>query len=216
MLSVRSGVLRAMVMPFALVAALALTRSASAQTTTGVISGTVVDPQGAVVPGATVTVTNEATNDTRTATTDSERGSFQVTGLNPGTYSVSVTLQGFRKFERKGVVVSSSERVSIGSVALLVGGLEDLVSVTATGTHVNTEETQHGGVITRTQIEQIQVLGRDVTSLMRLLPGVRYRRRSTRWAAGSAWTCRPSAACRPIGARSSLTASSPTKWATAA
>ena len=43
----------------------------------------------------------------------------------------------------------------------------------ATGTHVNTE-TQHGGVITRTQIEQIQVLGRDVTSLMRLLPGVRY------------------------------------------
>ena len=44
----------------------------------------------------------------------------------------------------------------------------------ATGSHVNTEETQHGGVITRTQIEQIQVLGRDVTSLMRLLPGVRY------------------------------------------
>jgi len=174
MLSVRSGILRAVVLPFALLAALALSRTASAQTTTGVISGTVVDPQGGVVPGATVTVTNEATNDARTTTTDGERGSFQVTGLTPATYSVTVTLQGFRKFERKGVVVSSSERVSIGSVALVVGGLEDLVSVTATGTHVNTEETQHGGVITRTQIEQIQVLGRDVTSLMRLLPGVRY------------------------------------------
>ena len=144
MLSVRSGVLRAVVLPLALLAALALSRTASAQTTTGVISGTVIDPQGGVVPGATVTVTNEATNDARTATTDGERGFFQVTGLTPGTYSVNVTLQGFRKFERKGVVVSSSERVSIGSVALIVGGLEDVVSVTATGTHVNTEESQHG------------------------------------------------------------------------
>src|SRR5207344_1864526 len=139
----RCGILRAAVIPVVLVTALALTRSASAQTTTGVISGTVVDPDGKIVPGATVTVTNEATNDSRTATTDGERGAFQVTGLNPGVYSVSVKLQGFRTFERKGVVVSSSERVSIGSVALVVGGVQDVVSVTATGTHVNTEETQH-------------------------------------------------------------------------
>jgi hypothetical protein len=174
MFSVRSGLLRALVMPVALVAALLLPRSASAQTTTGVISGTVVDPQGQVVPGATVTVTNEATTDARTATTDAERGSFQVTGLTPGTYTVRVALQGFGAFERKGVVVSSSERVSIGNVALVVGNISDTITVEARGTQVNTEETQHGGVITRTQIEQIQVLGRDVTSLMRLLPGVRY------------------------------------------
>ena len=72
------------------------------------------------------------------------------------------------------MVLSSSERVSVGTIALEVGGLGETVTVEATGSHVNTTETQHGGVITRTQIEQIQVLGRDVTSLMRLLPGVRY------------------------------------------
>ncbi len=148
--------------------------AASAQTTTGSISGTVVDPQGQVVPGATVTVMHEGTNETRVTTTDTERGTFQVTSLAPGTYTVRVELQGFGTFERKGVVVSSSERVSVGTIRMTVGGLEDTVTVQATGAHVNTEETQHGGVITRTQIEQIQVLGRDVTSLMRLLPGVRY------------------------------------------
>jgi hypothetical protein len=148
--------------------------SASAQTTTGSILGTVVDPQGQIVPGATVTVIDERTNEARVTTSDVERGTFQITSLAPGTYTVRVELQGFNKFERKGVVVSSSDRVSVGSIQMSVGGLEDTVTVQATGSHVNTEETQHGGVITRTQIEQVQVLGRDVTSLMRILPGVRY------------------------------------------
>jgi hypothetical protein len=174
MLSVRSGCLRALVFLFAFAAAFALPRSASAQTTTGSISGSVADPQGQAVPGALVTVIHEGTNEIRSTNTDAERGTFQVTSLAPGTYTVRVELEGFSAFERKGVVVSSSDRVSVGSLRLAVGGLKDTVTVEATGAHVNTEETQHGGVITRTQIEQIQVLGRDVTSLMRLLPGVRY------------------------------------------
>ena len=103
-----------------------------------------------------------------------DRGDFQVTNLPPGRYTVRVELASFRAYERKNVVLSSSERVSVGTIALEVGGLGETVTVEATGSHVNTTETQHGGVITRTQIEQIQVLGRDVTSLMRLLPGVRY------------------------------------------
>jgi hypothetical protein len=172
MSSTRSGILRAVG-----TAMLLFTFGppfAAGQTASGAISGTVVDPQGAVTPGATVSVINEANNETRVATSDSERGAFQVTNLVPGTYTVRVTLQGFGTFERKGVVVSSSERVSVGALTLAVGTLRDTVTVQASGTHVNTEETQHGGVITRTQIDQIQVLGRDVTSLMRLLPGVRY------------------------------------------
>ena len=116
MFALRFGILRAGVVPVPLVLALLLPVAASAQTTTGVVSGTVLDPQGQAVPGATVTVINEATNDTRTAITDGERGSFQVTSLTPGSYTVRVALQGFRTFERKGVVVSSSERVSVGSM----------------------------------------------------------------------------------------------------
>ena len=125
-------------------------------------------------------------------------------------------LQGFGTFERKGSWSAPSERVSVGSVALAVGSMSDTVSVEATGTHVNTEETQHGGVITRTQIQQIQVLGRDVTSLMRVLPGVRYTTPVDSMGGTFGVDVPRSAACRPTGTRSSSTASSPTKSATAA
>ena len=160
MLNVLSGVLRTMVGVVVVVAAFAPARSASAQTTTGSISGTVVDPQGQVVPGATVMVVHEGTTESRVTTTDAERGTFQVTSLAPGTYTVRVELQGFSTFERKGVVLSSSDRLSIGTVRMAVGALKDTVTVQATGAHVNTEETQHGGVITKTQIDQVQVRGR--------------------------------------------------------
>ena len=143
------------------------------QSVTGTVSGTVVDQQGSMVPGATVTITNEATNDARVVVTDG-RGDFQATNLQPGTYTVRVELASFRTYEKKNVVLSAAERLSVGTIALEVGGLGETVTVEARGTHVNTAETQHSGVITSTQIEQTQVLGRDVTSLMRLLPGVRY------------------------------------------
>ena len=171
MLKLRTSVFRMLLL--CLAAAVLLPPGSAAQTVTGSISGTVHDPQGAVVPGATATVINESNSDSRVAVTD-DRGDFQVTNLPPGRYTVRVELASFRAYERKNVVLSSSERVSVGTIALEVGGLGETVTVEATGSHVNTTETQHGGVVTRTQIEQIQVLGRDVTSLMRLLPGVRY------------------------------------------
>ena len=112
MSSVRFGRCSVVVTAITVIAMLALAGSASAQTASGAISGTVVDPQDQVVPGATITIINEATKDTRVATSDSERGSFQITGLIAGTYTVRVSLQGFGTFERKNVVVSSSDRVS--------------------------------------------------------------------------------------------------------
>jgi hypothetical protein len=145
---------------------------ASAQAVTGTISGTIVDQQGSVIPGATVTVIYEATNDSRSTVTD-ERGNFQVTNLRPGAYTIRVELANFRTLERKNVVLSAAERLSVGNLPLEVG-LGETVTVESRGTQVNTAETQHSGLLTATQIEQVQVLGRDVTSIMRLLPGVRY------------------------------------------
>jgi hypothetical protein len=145
---------------------------ASAQAVTGTISGTIVDQQGQVIPGATITVVYEATNDSRSTVSD-ERGNFQVTNLRPGAYTIRVELSNFRTLERKNVVLSAAERLSVGNLPLEVG-LGETVTVESRGTQVNTAETQHSGLITATQIEQVQVLGRDVTSIMRLLPGVRY------------------------------------------
>ncbi len=144
-----------------------------AQAVTGTMSGTVTDQQGSVIPGATVTIISEATKDERPTVTDG-RGEFQVTNLQPGSYTVTVELASFRTLERRNVRLSAAERLSVGTLALEVGSLGETVTVEARGAHVNTAETQHSGVITATQIEQTQVLGRDVTSIMRLLPGVRY------------------------------------------
>ena len=150
-----------------------LAPSLRAQAVTGTISGTIVDAQAQVIPGATVSIINEATSDTRVVVSD-ERGNFQVTNLQPGTYTVRVELANFRTFERRNVVLSAAERLSIGNVPLEVGSIGETVTVESRGTQVNAAETQHSGLITATQIEQVQVLGRDVTSIMRLLPGVRY------------------------------------------
>ena len=155
------------------VLAVLLPRSAAAQAVSGTISGNVADPQGQVIPGATLTVINEATNDSRVTVSDGN-GSFQVTNLQPGSYTVKVEMPSFRTLERKNVVLSAGERLSVGTLALDIGSLGETVVVEARGTQVNIAETQHSGVITAKQIEQVQVLGRDVTSIMRLLPGVRY------------------------------------------
>ena len=156
-----------------LVLALLLPASSAAQTVMGTISGTVVDQQGQVVPGATVTVINEATSDPRSAISAAE-GDFLVPNLQPGLYTLRIGLQGFRTLERKNIVLSAGERLAVANLTLEVGNVGETITVESRGTHVNTAETQHSGLITAKQIEQIQVLGRDVTSIMRLLPGVRY------------------------------------------
>ena len=156
-----------------LVSALLWPGTAPAQTVTGTMSGTVVDQQGQVVPGATVTIVNEATGDTRSAVSAAE-GDFLVTNLQPGQYTLRIALQSFRTLERKNIVLSAGERLAIPNLTLEIGSVGETITVESRGTYVNTAETQHSGLITAKQIEQIQVLGRDVTSIMRLLPGVRY------------------------------------------
>ena len=146
--------------------------AAIGQDTSGSISGSVTDEQGQVLPGATVTALNERTGATRSLVTD-DKGNFHFTAMPPATYTVRVEMANFRTFERKRNVLSPSDRVSLGTIKLTVGLGESIV-VEASGTRVNTEETQHAGLITANQIEQIQTKGRDVTTLMRLSPGVRY------------------------------------------
>lgn len=157
----------------ALCALLLASTTASAQVVAGSISGTTIDAQGGVVPGVNIVIVNESTLEERSTVTN-DRGEFQLTNLMPGRYTVRATLESFRTHERQNVVLSAGERLSVGNVTMDVGAVGETVVVEARGAHVNVAETQHAGVITANQIEQVQVLGRDVTSIMRLLPGVRY------------------------------------------
>src|SRR5512134_3272391 len=83
-----------------------------AQTTTGTISGTVLDPSGQVVPGAKVAVTNEATGEPRNGTTGAT-GEFVFPSLLPATYSIRVEASGFQAFESKGNILTPNARLNV-------------------------------------------------------------------------------------------------------
>ena len=144
---------------------------AAAQTVTGTISGSVVDTSGQVIAGATVKLINERTGETRTASTV-ENGGFTFPALQPGQYTIKVEHKGFRGVERKGNILPSSEHLSVGNLELSVGEISETVTTVAEGTSVQTESSEHTALLTSKQLEMVAIRGRDVVSMLRILPGV--------------------------------------------
>ncbi len=140
-----------------------------AQVQSGRIVGTVLDPNGAVVPAAQVAITATATNQTTSIQTN-DSGSYVVTGLNPGMYSVRVTMQGFQTtaVNQVEVVVGQSARVD---VTLKLGETSTTVDVTTAAPLLDTESGTLGHVITNKQIVDLPLNGRSFYELARLLPG---------------------------------------------
>jgi len=145
--------------------------TASAQTTSGTMSGTVIDASGQVVPGADVSVTNEATAEVRRTVTN-EVGAFSFPGLQPGPYAVRAELAGFRPFEIKGNMVLANNRLALPPLKLEVGSLAEAVTVSAVGQVVATTTTAHQAILDLKQVENLSIRGRDPISLLKILPGV--------------------------------------------
>jgi Carboxypeptidase regulatory-like domain/TonB-dependent Receptor Plug Domain len=145
--------------------------TAVGQTVTGMISGTVTDASGQIIQNATVTLVSERTGDRRTVTTN-DAGGFVFAAAPPGIYTITVDQRGFRKFERKGNVLTANEHLSVGNIALVIGELSETVTTTASVTPVQTESAEHSALISSKQLETISIRGRDVVSLLRILPGV--------------------------------------------
>ena len=146
-------------------------RGAAGQGLTGQISGTVADAGGGVMPGATVVVKNAGTNNTRETTTAPD-GTFVFPDLLAGTYDITVTMQGFKSYEQRGIVLGATERVALRTIALEVGGLQETVTVTSEATLVQTTNAARSGLVEREQIEDIAMKGRDFAGYLKLLPGV--------------------------------------------
>src|SRR5215475_8525095 len=146
---------------------------AMAQTITGTISGTVVDASGKVIAGANVMLTNEQTAITRVATTNDE-GDFTITSLQPGVYTIKVESRGFRSYQRTNNVLSANEHLALGKLTLEVGNLAEVVTTVAAGAMVETESSDLTARLTADQIQLISTKGRDITSLLRLIPGTSY------------------------------------------
>ncbi len=109
---------------FVLAVTLAVPRATVAQTSSGTLSGRVLDAQGSAIPGATVTVTRRDTHETRTFTSD-PAGQFVFTALQPGLYDLSVDLEGFKRLEKNELALSASDRLSAGDLRLEVGGISE-------------------------------------------------------------------------------------------
>ena len=155
---------------FVLIALFCFISNAGAQTITGSISGTVTDSNGGVVPGATVTLVGEKTGQSRTAATDSE-GRFNFAALQPGSFVIKVERQGFQTYEQREVILTANEKLALTEIKLLPGQVSETVSVTSEGAIVERETSDLTARLTADQINLISTKGRDVTSLLRLLPG---------------------------------------------
>jgi len=142
----------------------------AAQGTTGSISGTITDPQKAMMPGVTVTVTNAETGSQRTQVTD-EHGRYRVLDLAPGTYQVQAELQGFLKVVRNQLIVAIGKD-TLADIEMRVGGVTEEVTVTGETSAVSIGSTTAGGVVTTQQIAELPLNGRSFLQLATLQPGV--------------------------------------------
>ena len=140
------------------------------QVSVGRISGTVTDSAGAVVPNATVTVTNPATNLSRTATTNDE-GFYNVTNLPVGSYNVLVEAPNFKKSISPGNALSADSRLTV-DFKIETGQISETVEVTPTsGETVNVTSGEVGKVIDNQQLNNLALNGRNYYQLLSLVPG---------------------------------------------
>src|SRR5258708_34485493 len=103
-----------------------------AQTVTGTISGTVTDPNGALVAGATVTMINDQTNEKRDQVTN-DSGRFNFASVQPGVYTLRFTNRGFETLLRTRVLLSANEDLALGEVGLKTGQVSETVTVQSEG-----------------------------------------------------------------------------------
>jgi hypothetical protein len=138
---------------------------------TAQITGTVTDPSGAAIANAQVKVSDVQQGITRTAPTNAS-GSYLFAALPIGTYDVTVTAQGFKKYQATGVILRVGEKARV-DVALEVGAAN--VEVTVQGASIAQVETQQsdlGGTLNGKEISQLELNGRDFKQLITLIPGV--------------------------------------------
>src|SRR6202140_9669 len=144
---------------------------AAGQATTSV-RGTVTDPDGKAVVGATVTLANAESKTERTATTGGQ-GEYQFLLIPPGTYTLNVRAAGFRSYEQKGLVLLVNTPAT-ANVPLKVGAATEVLTVTSEAPALNLVDASVGNSFDEKQVRQIPLEGRNVPDLLSLQAGVAY------------------------------------------
>jgi len=144
---------------------------ASAQEFRGSITGKVTDPNGAVVPGAAVTLKNTGTNALSTATTNQD-GSYDFPLLQPGNYALTVNASGFSAVSREGIAIRVADKLTL-DVQMQTAGVTGMVTIVS-GTSLETGSVSTGAVIERRQIAELPLSEGTAYQLATLAPGVVY------------------------------------------
>lgn len=161
--------LRTMLLLFLVI--LGVSAAALAQQTGG-LTGTIEDPSGAVLDGATVKATNVGTGAVRTVTTSSS-GTYVLSPLSVGTYTLEVTKQGFKTLTRTGVVIDINSALTI-DLTLPIGSAAETVMVSASTPLIDTENQEIGNLRLPEQIQNLPIIVREVQTLVGQTPGVPY------------------------------------------
>jgi len=150
---------------------LALPGTTYAQRMTGDLSGSVVDESGGVIPGADVTVINEASKSVRRTVTNSD-GFFAFASLPATTYTVQVSIAGFNTYEVTGIELRSGDSRSLRQITLKVATVAETVSVSAEVALTPLNSGEKSATLTAEQIENIPIVGTSAAEVLRLLPGM--------------------------------------------
>ncbi|HEX9005349.1 MAG TPA: carboxypeptidase regulatory-like domain-containing protein [Blastocatellia bacterium] len=155
---------------WSLVVALLLATAAYAQQGRGTIFGTVTDATGAVVPGATITITNIATNVVTTTITN-DSGYFSMPNLQVGNYSVAAVKEGFKKRVQSGLTLEVDQKAQ-ADLTLETGAVTEVLEISAQGSLVDTTTATIGRVIDNRRVQELPLNGRNALSLVLLSPAV--------------------------------------------
>ena len=154
-----------------LAVALVLPSAVRAQTpSTGALTGTVTDPSGGVITGATVTLTNLSTGQVRTATTDSA-GLYQFGLLEPGNYKVAFSASGFKTVEVPSITINATNTAVLNH-SVEVGTQTQQVTVEATVERIQTQSVANGQTVGTQEITDLPLVSRNYTQIINLSPGV--------------------------------------------
>jgi Carboxypeptidase regulatory-like domain len=150
----------------------ALAAPASAQLTTGSVTGSVKDGQGGVIPGATVTVINESRGTTSVPVVTNETGAFVVPNLAAGTYTIQVEIPSFKTLKQTGIMVNPGTRADVGALTLEVGGTSEVVDVKGESPVVQATSGERSFTIPTESVENLPIANRGFSALAALAPRV--------------------------------------------
>lgn len=143
-----------------------------AQITTGTVSGTVTDSQGGVLPGATLVLESETQGTRTTPVVSGANGDFVVPNVRPDNYTLVIEMPSFKTVRRSGVAVSPGGRISLGAIALEVGGTTEIVNVEANTTLIQASSGERSFTVATESVENLPIANRSFTALVALTPGV--------------------------------------------